>query len=163
MGENGMNPGGNGKGQKPGGEGEGGESGGKGKGKKGSKGSDGDGQDGEGSHDNAGKLGKKIGGMSQSAQEIINEMQNKKMTESILKKQDTLLKHMLETVKSLRQEKFDNKRESEGGQKSAINPGKVKLEEAGQSLREKMIRSLKEGYTREYQQKIREYFNELEK
>lgn len=161
MGENGMKPGGQGgQGEKPGGEG-GDKPGSKGKGKKGSQGSEG--EDGDGNRGNAGKLGKKLGGMSQSAQEIVNEMQNKKMTESILKKQDTLLKHMLETVKSLRQERFDNKRESEGGQKSAVNPGKVKLEEAGQSLREKMIRSLKEGYTREYQQKIREYFNSLEK
>lgn len=163
MGENGMQPGGQGKGNQPGSGQGGSQPGNKGKGGKGGQGSDGEEGDGEGSRDNAGKLGKKLGGMSQSAQEIINEMQNKKMTESILKKQDTLLKHMLETVNSLRQERFSDKRESEGGKKSAVNPGKINLEEAGQTLREKMIRSLKEGYTREYQQKIREYYKELEK
>lgn len=153
MGEMGMQPGGQG--------------GGKEGGNRDAK-SGGDGEKtGEGS-DSAGRgkgegLGKKLKDMDGQMDEILNEMEDKVMTESILKKQKNLYKHMLETIKSMRRERFDNKREGNDSDLKAVDPGKIDFNDPRNSLKNKLLRSLRDGYNDEYKTKIRKYFENISK
>jgi len=69
---------------------------------------------------------------------------------------------MLESVKSMKKEKMSKKRESKSTNLKALDPGKVEIFNKDKSLRQKLIRSLKDGYKKEYQKKIKEYFKAIE-
>ena len=106
-------------------------------------------------------LGKRLGNISSDMKEIEKQLKDKKLDESLLSKQDQVLDKLLDAVESIKREKLDNKRESRSGDKSAIDPGNVKIGKDN-DLREMLIRTLKDGYSNEYKIKIKKYFRELE-
>ncbi len=106
-------------------------------------------------------LGRKLSEMGGSMQDIANQMKDKRLDQSLLKKQKKLLEKMLETVKSEKKEKFSKQRESKSSDIKALDPGKIDIFET--SLYEKLIRSLRDGYNKESKKKIKEYFRNLEK
>ncbi|MBN2789342.1 MAG: hypothetical protein JXR69_04075 [Candidatus Delongbacteria bacterium] len=106
-------------------------------------------------------LGKKLGGIGKSMNDVANELKNRKLDESVLNKQKQILNKLLDAIESTRREKYSNKRESKGSDKYAIDPGELELNFKN-TLRENLIRSLKDDYRNDYKVKIKKYFKELE-
>jgi hypothetical protein len=106
-------------------------------------------------------LGKKLGDIGNEMKEAENRLKDKKLDEYLLSKQDRILEKLLDAVESAKREKYDNKRESRTGDRRAVDPGKTDIK-FDNDMREMLIRSLKDGYTDKYKQKIKEYFRELE-
>lgn len=106
-------------------------------------------------------LGKKLGNIGKSMNEVSNDLKNKKLNESILQKQKQILNKLLDAIESVKREKYSRKRESKGSHKFAIDPGKLDIN-IENTLRENLIRSLKDDYSNDYKIKIKKYFRELE-
>jgi len=106
-------------------------------------------------------LGKKLGNIGNSMNDVSNDLKNKKLDESVLQKQKQILNKLLDAIESVKREKYDRKRESKGGNKFAIDPGKLNIN-TNNTLRENLIRSLKDDYRNDYKTKIKKYFQELE-
>jgi hypothetical protein len=106
-------------------------------------------------------LGNKLGDIGKEMKEAENLLKDKKLDEYLLSKQEQVLDKLLDAIEAAKREKYDNKRESRSGGLKAVDPGKIEIK-FDNNLREMLIRSLRDGYTDKYKQKIREYFKELE-
>jgi len=106
-------------------------------------------------------LGKRLGNISSEMKEIEKQLLDKKLDESLLKKQDKVLDKLLDAIESVKREKMDRKRESRSGSLQAVDPGNLNIEQEN-DLKEMLIRSLKDGYSNEFKIKIKKYFRELE-
>jgi hypothetical protein len=119
-------------------------------------------QDGQGSGESGRRgLGKRLGDIGSEMKDIEKQLQDKKLDESLLSKQNQVLDKLLDTIESVKREKLERKRESRAGNRKALDPGKIEIMQGG-NLKEMLIRSLKDGYTNEYKIKIKKYFREIE-
>ncbi len=106
-------------------------------------------------------LGKRLGNIGSEMKEIEKQLQDKKLDESLLVKQDRVLDKLLDAIESVKREKVDRKRESRSGNLKAVDPGSLDIQQEN-NLKEMLLRSLKDGYSNEFKIKIKKYFRELE-
>jgi len=106
-------------------------------------------------------LGKKLGDIGKAMNGVANNLKNKKLDKSVLKKQKQILDKLLGAIESVKREKYSKKRESKKGERVAVNPGDMKID-IKIDLRENLIRSLRDDYGNDYKLKIKQYFRELE-
>lgn len=98
-------------------------------------------------------------------QEVITDMNTEKLDDDLVQKQEYILSKMLDAQRSINQRDFEKQRESKTGQTSfRESPGGLIFSD--DTLREKILdelnRAIKEGYTRDYEELIRKYFNTLQ-
>jgi len=82
----------------------------------------------------------------------------------LLERQESILSHLLDTRRSVRQRGFKEERESEAAKPYEIGPSPRLPEDAGERnrmLREELMRSLKEARYSDYEPMIRAYFQQL--
>ena len=123
-------------------------------GQQGQNGSQGNGQKGS-------ALGNRLSDIAGDMKEVENQLKDKKLDESLLARQNEVMRKLLDAIESVKREKMDNRREGKIGRNKAVDPGRIDIN-SDKNLRELLIKTLKDGYTNSYKIKIKDYFRELE-
>jgi Domain of unknown function (DUF4175) len=104
--------------------------------------------------------------ISQDMQEVVTDMHTQKLNDNLIQKQQRILSRMLDAQKSVNEKDFENNRESNTGTDIVRkSPGELNFsndENKGQIVDE-LIKAVQEGYTRDYEDLIRRYFEALQK
>ncbi len=110
----------------------------------------------------SGMLGR-LGELSKEMQEVVNDLKNRQVDQRTLKRQERILRRLLDAQKSVREREFRRERLSRTAEAPLFNPSPDELELSltPDEVRERLLRALREGYTRDYQQLIRNYFDAL--
>ena len=117
------------------------------------------------------KLGGTQPGLTSSLEGLLDEMKavEKDLSElnvnrQLVERQESILSHLLDAQRSIRQQGFKDERESESGKEFEVLEKPRLPEDKGERnrlLREELMRALKQGYPAEYEQMIRDYFQRL--
>jgi len=118
----------------------------------------------------SGKYGE-MPGMTGSMQGALEDMKQieKDISEQLvnrqtIERQEQTINHLLDAQRSIRQKEFTEKRESEVGKDYQIRPNIIldkNLGETKKLLREELLRALREGYPKEYEDMIKNYFESI--
>lgn len=99
-------------------------------------------------------------------QEVISGMNTQKLDDELLLKQENILSKLLDAQRSINERDFEKNRESESGKEFARETPPDLLfstEEGRDKLRDALLRASKEGYSKDYEELIRKYFEALQK
>jgi hypothetical protein len=107
-----------------------------------------------------------LGKIGEEMEAVVKELKSKRPSQKIHEQQERILSRLLDAQRSATQRDFSKKRKSETAEQNPLWLGSGTLpEDLGEArniLYEELIFSLKQGYSREEQALIREYFNRLE-
>jgi hypothetical protein len=99
-------------------------------------------------------------------QEVITDMHSEKLDDNLIQKQERILSKLLDAQRSINQRDFEKRRESKTGKDIAGKPpGKLDLstEAAKDKLRDELNKAVYEGYTKDYEELIRKYYDAIQK
>lgn len=108
--------------------------------------------------------GSDLGGIAKDMDDVIKDLQQNRILRKTLERQQRILSRMLDAQKSLRTQDFKKERKSvTGADIYRESPGELPtdLGERQTILRENLEQALKEGYSREYEELIRQYFQRI--
>jgi hypothetical protein len=119
---------------------------------------------------NSGEYGE-MPGMTGSMQGALEEMQQIEkdlselnVTRQTIERQEKVIDRLLDAQRSIRQKEYSEKREREIGKDYPDRPLIIldrNLGETNKQLREELLRSMREGYPKEYEEMIKNYFESL--
>ncbi len=98
--------------------------------------------------------------------EVVRNLEQNNVNPETIKKQERILSRMLDASKSMHERDYEKRRKAETGTQitrrspSDIDPNSL---EGRNQLREELLKALEQGYSKDYQDLIRKYFEELEK
>jgi hypothetical protein len=104
--------------------------------------------------------------ISKEMQEIISGMRTEKLNDELIQKQEKILSRMLDATRSINERDFEKQRESYTGENIARqSPGELKLNSARgkDRIKDELNRAGREGYSKDYEELIRKYFEALQK
>jgi len=117
------------------------------------------------------KMGGTKPGLTSSLEGLLDEMKaverdlaELNVTRELVERQESILSHLLDAQRSVRQQGFKEERQSESGKEFELKQRPRLPEDRGERnrmLREELMRALKQGYPAEYEQMIRDYFQRL--
>lgn len=109
------------------------------------------------------KMMGRLGELGKEMKEVVDDLKNRQVDERTLQRQERILRRLLDAQKSVREREYRRERLSKTaeGIYAKESPDEVKLSMAPDEAKENLLRALKEGYTRDYQQLIRNYFEAL--
>ncbi len=102
----------------------------------------------------------------QDMKEVITGMKTQKLDDNLIKTQKRILSKLLDAQRSINERDYEKRRESNSGTDIAgKSPGQLNLErnKKSEQIRRELLNSVKEGYSQDYQELIRKYFEALEK
>ncbi|TKJ41713.1 hypothetical protein CEE37_03865 [candidate division LCP-89 bacterium B3_LCP] len=105
----------------------------------------------------------RLGDLSKEMQEIVDDLKNRQIDERTLKRQERILRRLLDAQKSVREREYRRERLSRTaeGPYQGPSPDELNISMTQDEMREKLLRALREGYTKDYQKLIRDYFEAL--
>lgn len=98
--------------------------------------------------------------------EVVTNLQSEKLDDDIIKQQERILSKLLDAQRSINERDFEKERKSSTGRDLATtSPPKLILstEEGKNRLRDELMKAIREGYRKDYEDLIRKYFEALEK
>ena len=104
--------------------------------------------------------------IAEEMNEVIENLEQNKLNSETMKKQERILSRLLDASKSMHEHDYEKKRKAETGthmtrrSPSDIDPNSL---EGKSQLREELLKALEQGYSKDYQELIRKYFEKLEK
>jgi hypothetical protein len=105
-----------------------------------------------------------LGDIAGSMGEVADDLENKNVTERTRRLQERIVNRLLDATRSAREEEYSRKRESKTGEQLVRrSPGQLQLNTDAEKLRRDLLKAMQEGYTRDYRELIRQYFQALEK
>ncbi|MCB0751157.1 MAG: hypothetical protein KDC52_06770, partial [Ignavibacteriae bacterium] len=110
------------------------------------------------------KIAANLESVLEEMKEVISGLNTQKIDDNLIKKQDKILSKLLDAQRSINERDFEENRESLAGKKFDLtSPDKLNLtnEQAKDVLREELLKAVKEGYSKDYQDLIRRYFESL--
>lgn len=110
------------------------------------------------------KLGANLEEILEEMNEVISGLNTKKVDDNLIKSQEKILSKLLDAQRSINERDFEKNRESFSGQDFNLDsPSQLNLsnEQAKDMLREELLKSIKEGYSKDYEDLIRRYFENL--
>jgi len=116
----------------------------------------------------SGQLSKMLGDLKRVAEEmreVQTDLAQGDVNPETLKKQERILSRLLDSQRSARERDYENRRTAESGKNvSRPSPAAIDLttREGKDRLRRDLMRALEEGYTRDYEELIKKYFEALE-
>jgi hypothetical protein len=116
----------------------------------------------------AGQLSKLLGDLNRIAREmreVQTDLAQGDVNPATLRKQDRILSRLLDSQRSLRERDYERRRRAESGTGVAgVSPEEIDLssQESKNRLREDLLKALRKGYTRDYEELIKRYFEVLE-
>ncbi len=102
----------------------------------------------------------------QDMKEVISGMKTQKLDDNLIKTQKRILSKLLDAQRSINEKDYEKRRESNTGTDIARkSQGQLNYEknEKSEQIRRELLNSIKEGYSQDYQELIRKYFEALEK
>ena len=102
----------------------------------------------------------------QDMKEVITGMKTQKLDDNLIKTQKRILSKLLDAQRSINERDFEKRRESNSGTDYARkSPEQLNLErnKNAEQIRRELLNSIKAGYTQDYQELIRKYFEALGK
>jgi hypothetical protein len=110
-------------------------------------------------------------GLTSSLEGLLDEMKaverdlaELNINRELVQRQESILSHLLDAQRSIRQQGFKEERQSESGKTFELKERPRLPADKGERnrlLREELMRALKQGYPAEYEQMIRSYFEKL--
>lgn len=104
--------------------------------------------------------------IAEDMQEVVRDMQSGDVNPETIDKQERILSRLLDASRSTRERDWEKKRRSQTGEDVVRrSPGSLdpRLTDPNQSVRSDVQRAMSEGYTRDYETLIRQYFEALGK
>ncbi len=105
-----------------------------------------------------------LDGVLDEMRQVERDLAELNVTRELVQRQESILSHLLDAQRSIRQQGFKEERESETGRPFEIRERPRLPVDAGERnrlLREELMRALKQGYPAEYEEMIRAYFDRL--
>lgn len=99
-------------------------------------------------------------------QEVVSDMKTEKLDDNLVQKQERILSRLLDAQRSINQRDYERERESNTGENIVRqSPAELNLssESGKDKLREELMRAVREGYSKDYENLIRRYFESLQK
>lgn len=112
------------------------------------------------------KLPSNLDEIIKEMKEVVTDMQTQKLDDNLVLKQERILSKLLDAQRSINERDFEKDRESNTGKNINRNsPPELILssDKAEDILREELLRAMREGYNKDYQELIRKYFESLQK
>jgi hypothetical protein len=104
--------------------------------------------------------------IAEEMNEVVKNLEQNNVNPETVKKQERILSRLLDASKSARERDYEKRRKAETGtpvtRRSPKDLDWNSLENKSQ-LREELLKALEQGYSKDYQELIRKYFEELEK
>ena len=116
----------------------------------------------------SGQLSKMLGDLNRVAQdmrEVQTDLAQGNVNPETIQKQDRILSRLLDSQRSMRERDYEKRRKSNSGNNVArTSPGAIDLstQEGRNRLRRDLLKALEEGYSRDYEQLIKKYFEALQ-
>ena len=104
--------------------------------------------------------------IAQEMQEVVKNLEQSNVNPETLRKQERILSRLLDASKSMRERDFEKKRKAETGRDvtrrspNELDPSTL---EGKSKLQEDLLKAIEQGYSRDYQDLIRKYFEGLQK
>jgi hypothetical protein len=103
--------------------------------------------------------------VAQEMSEVVRALEQQNINPETLRRQERILSRLLDASRSMRERDFEKRRKATTGT-AVARTGPPELEDrprGGQDqLRQDLLRALEQGYSREYEELIRKYFEQLE-
>lgn len=116
-----------------------------------------------------GELSRLLGDLNKIAEEmheVQTDMKQNNVNPETLKKQVRIVSRLLDSQRSMRERDYEKRRRAEAG-KNVVRSGPAQIDlttqEGRGKLRQELLKALEERYSRDYEELIRKYFEQLEK
>ncbi|HSD62983.1 MAG TPA: hypothetical protein VLB50_04265, partial [Ignavibacteriaceae bacterium] len=99
-------------------------------------------------------------------QEVITDMHSEKLDDNLIQKQERILSKLLDAQRSINERDYEKQRESNTGKDIAGKPPAeldLSSDAAKDKLRDELNKAIREGYTKDYEELIRKYYDALQK
>lgn len=101
--------------------------------------------------------------VTQDMQESEQDLINKQLTSEMMERQQRILSRLLQAQQSVREQEWDDKRESQAGRNlEQKSPEELSLEEYRDRIRQELLKSNKLEYSSDFMILIEEYYKKLE-
>ncbi len=106
------------------------------------------------------KIPANLENIAKQMQEVITDMQTEKLTDDLIQKQEKILSKLLDAQRSINERDFEQERKSESGKNIVRqSPSDLNLmKQKKDSLKEELDKAVREGYSKDYEELIRRYF-----
>jgi len=98
--------------------------------------------------------------------EVIKDMNTEKLDDDLIQKQERILSRLLDAQRSINERDFEKTRESNTGQ-NIVRESPADLDflsgEGSDKLKDELNKAVREGFTRDYENLIRKYYEALQK
>ena len=97
--------------------------------------------------------------------EVVTNLHTEKINDDLIKKQEKILSRMLDAQLSVNERDYEKERQSNSGQNVVRNsPPDLALstEEGRDKIKDELLKAVREGYKKDYEDLIRKYFEALE-
>jgi hypothetical protein len=104
--------------------------------------------------------------VAQDMKEVVQNLEQNNVNRETIQKQERILSRLLDASKSMRERDYEKKRKAQTGTEIARrSPGDIDPSalEGKNKLLDDLLKSLEHGYSKDYQELIRKYFDELQK
>jgi len=98
--------------------------------------------------------------------EVVTNLQSNKINNDLVKQQERILSKLLDAQTSLNERDYEKDRKSIAGKEFNRNspPDLILTTEEGKNkLRDELLKAVRDGYKKDYEDLIRKYFETLEK
>lgn len=112
------------------------------------------------------RLASNLDKILEEMKEVVTNLQSEKVDDSLLKQQERILSKLLDAQRSINERDFEKDRKSNTGQNiSRLTPTDLihSTEEGKNRLRDELMKAIRQGYKKDYEELIRKYFEALEK
>ncbi|MCB0831992.1 MAG: DUF4175 family protein [Bacteroidetes bacterium] len=106
----------------------------------------------------------KIGNIAKEMEDVIRDMQQQKVDRQTIERQQRILQRLLDASRSAREKDYSEKRRGETGKEyESKSPRELPkdLTERKNKLRQDLLNELQQGYSKDYEELIRRYFEAL--
>lgn len=98
-------------------------------------------------------------------QEVVTDLKGEKLDDELIQKQERILSKLLDAQKSINERDYEKERESRSGetvQREAPSELNLSSKNSLDKIRDELNKAVKEGYSRDYEELIRKYFELLQ-
>ncbi len=98
--------------------------------------------------------------------EVVTNLQSEKVNDDLVKQQERILSKLLDAQKSINERDYEEQRKSTTGKnidRSSPPDLILSTDEGRNKLKDELIKAIKEGYKKDYEELIRKYFEALER
>jgi DNA repair exonuclease SbcCD ATPase subunit len=98
--------------------------------------------------------------------EVVTNLQSEKMNDDLVKQQEKILSKLLDAQTSMNERDYEKDRKSSSGKEFSRNSPPdliLNTDEGKNKLKDELLKAIREGYKKDYEDLIRKYFEALEK